>query len=348
MKYSSLFTVGAMGIVMALSGCSNTASDVQSKLSYSNFPAVSGTTWSGTGIPWELTKVVTTITSTAGGGSVVATNVPLEDETDSLVFNSNGTFTLTETSSYDNNYDTNFIDDNLNYSTSNTAYSLVARPTSVGSSYTYYVQDGDIYSSESEDWIGHSTFNGFNSTLMAYYLSNNDLTPTFGAATTYNSATVYPLILPAACTYSGYAGKTYDTYVISGTYTTYNSSNSLDTTAYPIGKVTQVTETSVAYSGNSSPTTATTTTTENTIPSYLSQIIPTITKATNASGKTIYEMAVTAAVTESMEDDAVTPLTKLIKRAALKASSKGSSAKSMMPTTSINLLDSVPYLIYTP
>jgi hypothetical protein len=336
MKYVSLLAVGVVAIAMSLSGCSNVASDVQSKLSYSNFPAVSGTTWAGTGISSEIYKQVTTIAST--GSSNVATAVPLKDQTASIVFNSDGTFSLTDTYIYDANYDTNFIDDNLQYSLSNTAYSFVSLPTISGSSYTTYVESTG--NSDSDDWIGHNTFYASNSNLMASYLSNNLLTPTFGTATTYNGTTVYPLILPSTCTFSGYAGKTYETIVMSGTYTTSTSSNSLDTTAYPVLTLTKIVETDTTYSGNSSPTstTVTSTSTSTSIPSYMAQITPTVTKTTNASGKTTYEMSisVTAGVMESSK------ATRMLKSMPAKSeSSKGISE-------TYSLLDSVPYLSYTP
>jgi hypothetical protein len=258
-----ILVFGSCVLLAVLCACTlptDTAKSVKSKLKYTNFPSLPGTTWTGSGVASSITKWVTTPGSNS---SEVDTTIPLKNQSSSLTFsaltNGSGTFTLVNTYSYDANFDSTLVSDDQRYSTSSTYYSSPGLDTST------------IYTEYSTDhWYGRTV-------------------GTTALGSKYNGRTVYPVTYTS---HSNYSGKSYQVDTYTGTYRLSSASDPLDASGYPVMTFTSVVSVTTNYNTSitqdasaATPTTSTTTT------NYLASIspaMPKFTQAVDTTGKTIY------------------------------------------------------------
>jgi hypothetical protein len=222
-------------IFLALTACqqpatSDIANAVAAKLSYSDVPTWSGSTWTGT-------STLTIMKNIATASAITSTPLSLQSTTIIAQFNSNNTFTATATTTNDSsNYESNFIGDNYNYSTSQFNLS----PPILAANYTNYTDSNE------------NTVCFIDGNLLYAYSIGSSLYTTGTTQTTYNGQTVYPLTYKTLTAGSS-NGKTNSIITFTGTWKTYLSTNNPTYTG-PSIQILLGSKSTITYTYGASPT----------------------------------------------------------------------------------------------
>ena len=213
MKRFWILSATVLLLVGLLSSCDQIASSVVSKLTYSDSPTYSGSTWSSSFPTTTIYKVASTTSS--GSTSQAGTTITLNTTSDSLKLNSDNSFTITATVTNDStNYQTNYISANWNYSTSPTYLSFPSLVSGDTAYYQYFING--LYYNVGSYIEGTFYSSSYNVPSTAYSIAQTPL------STKYNGNTVYAVTYN---TLSSGNGSPISVETITGTWSTYSGTN---------------------------------------------------------------------------------------------------------------------------